>query len=104
MTTVLQPGATSTDVVSGFGKSVGQERTHVRWGKGTLTALAVDLDEDREVSGGFSVPRLERRKELEARALRVNGDVDLGAIGRRGLEGILTRVVAAGREFISTGV
>lgn len=84
MTTVLEPGATSRDVVS--------------------RALALDLNEDGEILRGLAIPRLERREELETVRLGVNGDLDARTVRRGRLEGVLTRVVAARRELVAGGV
>lgn len=84
MATVLQPGTTGGDVVGG--------------------ALALDLDEDGEVLGSLAVPGLEGLEELETVRLGVDGDLDAGAVGGGSLEGVLTGVVAAGRELVAGGV
>ena len=84
MTTVLEPGATSGDVVG--------------------RALALDLDEDGQVLGCLAVPRLEGLEQLEAVRLGVNGDLDGSTVRRRGLEGVLSGVVTLGRELKAVGV
>lgn len=84
MSTVLQPGATGGNVIS---------RT-----------LALGLDQDRKVGRGLAVPRLERLEELETVRLRVDRDLDADTVLRRGLEGVLSGIVATGRELIAAGV
>ena len=68
------------------------------------TALALDLDKDGEVSGGLAVPRREGLEQLETFRLGVDRDLNGGTVLRRGLEGVLARVVATRREFVSGGV
>lgn len=84
MSTVLQPRSTSRDVIS--------------------RALALNLDQNRQISRGLSVPRLEWFKELKTVALGVNSNLDGGTVLRRGLEGVLSGVVATRREFVTGGV
>ena len=75
VTTVLEPGTGHGDVISG--------------------GLALGLDEDGHVGGVLAVPSVEGREDLET--VRGGGDSDLdgGAVGRRGLVGVLAGVVAA---------
>jgi hypothetical protein len=80
MSTVLQPWATSGDVIG--------------------CALALGLDEDREV-GGCTIPDLEGLEKLETVALGVNSDVDAGTVCRGRLEGVLARVIATRWQFIT---
>jgi hypothetical protein len=80
MSTVLQPWATSGNVIG--------------------CALALGLDEDREV-GGCTIPDLEGLEKLETVALGVNGDVDAGTVCRGRLEGVLARVIATRWKFIT---
>jgi hypothetical protein len=80
MSTVLQPWATSGNVIG--------------------CALALGLDEDREV-GGCTIPDLEGLEELETVALGVNSDVDAGTVCRGRLERVLARVIATRGEFIT---
>ena len=63
-------------------------------------ALALGLDEDREV-GGCTIPDLEGLEKLETVALGVNSDADAGTICRRRLEGVLARVIATRWEFVT---
>ena len=84
MSTVLQPGSTSRDVIR--------------------CALALNLDQNRQIGGGLSVPRLERREELETFALGVNSNLDGGTVSGRGLESVLSGVVATRGEFVASGV
>ena len=84
MSTVLQPGSTSRDVIR--------------------CALALNLDQNRQIGGGLSVPRLERREELETFALGVNSNLDGGTVSGRSLESVLSGVVAARGEFVASGV
>jgi hypothetical protein len=83
MATVLQPGTTGGDVVS--------------------RALALDLDEDRNIFRGLAIPRLERLQELKTVGFRVDGDLDGSTVGGRSLESVLTGVVATGRELVAVG-
>lgn len=69
-----------------------------------LTALARNLDQDREVLGGLAVPRLEGLEELQPVALGVDGNVDGSPVRRGRLEGILTRVVATRGKLVTSGV
>jgi hypothetical protein len=84
MSTVLQPGTTSRDVIS--------------------RALALDLDQDRQIFGGLAIPLLEGLQELQAVALGVDSNPDAAAISGRSLEGVLARVVAFGRELVAARV
>lgn len=84
MSTVLQPGATSGNVIS---------RT-----------FALGLDQDRKVGRCLAVPRLERLEELETVRLGVDRDLDADTVLRRGLEGVLSGIIATGRELIAAGV
>ena len=80
MSTVLQPRATSGNVIG--------------------CALALSLDEDREVGGG-AIPDLEGLEKLETVALGVNSAADAGTVCRRRLEGVLARVIATRWEFVT---
>ena len=73
-------------------------------GKFILTALALDLDEDGEVRGSLAVPGLEGLEQLETFRLGVNRDLDRGTVLRRGLEGVLARIVSTRRELIARRV
>jgi hypothetical protein len=84
MSTVLEPWATSRDVIR--------------------CAFTLDLDENRQILGVFAVPWLEWLEELEAVRLGVNGDIDGGAVFRWWLERVLSRVVATWGEFITRGI
>lgn len=70
----------------------------------SLTALALDLDQDREVRGRLAIPRLEGLKKLETVARGADSNGNGSTVFRGRLEGILTRVVSAGRKFIASGV
>ena len=83
VTTVLEPGTTSRDVVSG--------------------ALALGLDKDRAVSVVLAVPRLEGLELLQTVRAGVDRNVDRGAVRRGSLVGVLTSVVAARRELLTGG-
>lgn len=67
------------------------------------TALASNFNQDRQISGGLPIPRLERLQDLETLAVRVNRDLNAHAILWRRLEGILSGIVATGRKFVSRG-
>jgi hypothetical protein len=67
-------------------------------------ALALDLDQNREISGGLAVPRIERLEELETVRLGVNSNLDDGAVLGRGLECVLTGIVTAWGKLVATGV
>jgi hypothetical protein len=84
MTTIFEPGATSRDVIS--------------------CALSLDLDQYREILGGFTVPRQEWSEQLEAVTLGVNSNIDGDPVHRRRLVCILTGVVATGWELLATGI
>lgn len=70
----------------------------------SLTALALDLDQDREVSRGLSIPRLEGLEKLKTVTRGADSDNNSTTVFRRRLEGVLTRVVSTGRKFIARGV
>lgn len=69
----------------------------------TLTALALDLDQDGAVGGILSVPGSERGEELETVALGVNLNLDAGTILGRALEGVLTSIISAGGKLEAGG-
>ena len=83
VTTVLQPGTTGRDMVG--------------------CTLALDLNEDRKVSGGLAVPRRKGFEELKTLRLGVNGDLDGETVLGRRLEGVLARVVTARGELVTVG-
>lgn len=78
VSTVLQPGTSHGDVISG--------------------GLALALDQDGEVQGVLAVPSLEGRQELQTVTGGGNGDLDGGTVLRRSLVGVTAGVVAVGRE------
>lgn len=82
VSTVLQPGTSHGDVVSG--------------------GLALALDEDGEVLSILTVPGIEGREDLETVGGGGNGNVDGLAVRGRSLVGVLTWVVAVGGKT-STG-
>lgn len=84
VTSVLEPGTTSRNVVSG--------------------ALALSLDKNRSLDNVLAVPRLEGLQELKSVRRRVDSDGDGGAVSGRSLEGVLSGVVALGGELIARGV
>lgn len=84
MTSVLEPGTTSRNVVSG--------------------TLALGLDKNTSVDNVLAVPRLEGLQELESVRSGADGDGDGGTVSRRSLESVLSGVVALGRELIARGV
>lgn len=84
MTSVLKPGTTSRNVVSG--------------------TLALGLDKNTSVDNVLAVPRLEGLQELESVRSGADGDGDGGTVSRRSLESVLSGVVALGRELIARGV
>lgn len=84
VSTVLQPGTTSRDVVR--------------------RALAFDLNQDRKISGGLSIPRFEGLEKLKTFRGGTDGYFDSSAVLRRGLEGILPRVVTARGKFMTAGI
>jgi len=81
MTTVLQPGSTGRYVVS--------------------CALALHLNQNGQVLRVLAIPLLEGLEELETVTCGLNHDLDREAILRRGLEGVLSRVISARRELKS---
>lgn len=81
MTTVLQPGPTSRDMIS--------------------RALPLHLNQNRQIRGRLPVPWREGRKELETVRLGVNGDLDGSTVGGRGLEGVFSGVVALGGKLVA---
>lgn len=84
VTSILEPGTTSRDVVSG--------------------ALALSLDKNRSLDNVLAVPRLEGLQELKSIRRRVDSDGDGGAVSGRSLEGVLSGVVALGGELMARGV
>lgn len=84
VSTVLQPGAACTDVVR--------------------RALALNLDQDWQVRWVFTVPWLEWLKLLKAVAGLLNDNLNGSAVLRRGLEGVLSRIVTTRRELVAGGV
>lgn len=70
----------------------------------SLTALALHLDQDGEISGGLSIPSPERLKKLETVTRGVDSDSNSSTVYRGWLEGILTRIVSSGRKLIARGV
>jgi hypothetical protein len=83
VTTVLQPGTGHGDVVGG--------------------GLALGLDEDGHVLGVLAIPRLERSKDLETVGGRGDIDTDAGTVLGGSLVSVLARVVASGRETVTSG-
>ena len=82
--TVLQPGTSHGDVVSG--------------------GLALALDKNGQVGGVLAVPSVEGRQDLETVGGRGNGDLDGRAVLRRSLVGVLSWVVAVGGETVTGGL
>lgn len=83
MSTVLQPGTTSGDVIS--------------------CAFALDLDENGDIGGLLAIPLLEGLQELKTVGLGINLDLNGSAVCGRSLEGVLSRIVATGRELKARG-
>jgi hypothetical protein len=77
MSTVLQPGTTGRDMVG--------------------CAFTLGLDENGKISGSLSIPRLEGCEDLETIGLGIDGNLNTGAVLRRGLEGVLSGIIASGR-------
>ena len=84
MTTIFEPGATSRDMIS--------------------CALALDLDQYREIFRGFTVPRQEGPEQLKAVTLGVNSNIDGDPVHRRRLVCVLTGVITARRELLAIGI
>jgi hypothetical protein len=84
VTTVLQPGTGHGDVVGG--------------------GLTLGLDEDGQVGGVLAVPGIERLEELETVGGGRDGDIDLRAVLRRVLVGVLAWIVAVGGETLASGL
>jgi hypothetical protein len=82
--TVLQPGTSHRDVVSG--------------------GLALALDEDGQVGSVLAVPSVEGRQELETVGRGGDGDLDGLTVRRRSLVGVVSWVVAVGRETSTCGL
>jgi hypothetical protein len=70
----------------------------------TLTALALNLDENGEIFGSLAIPRSERSQKLKTVASRADGNNDRSAVGRRRLEGIYAGVVSTRGELIASGI
>ena len=69
-----------------------------------LTALALDFNQDGQVGRGNPIPSLEGCKKLQTVTLRINGNGNLSSISRRGLESVLTGIVALWRQLVARGV
>ena len=80
---VLEPGAGRRDVVGG--------------------ALALRLEQDRQLDVVLAVPGLEGLEELEPVAVRVDHDLDARSVGGGGLERLLARVEARVGERLADG-
>jgi hypothetical protein len=52
----------------------------------------------------LSIPRFERLQDLQTFAVGINRDLNVHAILRRRLEGILSRVISTGRKLVSRRV
>lgn len=102
MSTVLEPGSTSTDVVRCCQPTI--KFTNIDPKYCSLTALALDLDQDREIARGLSIPWLEGLKKLETVTRRADSDSNSSTVFGGWLEGVLTRVVSTGRKLIARGV
>lgn len=75
----------------------------VQW-RGIRTALALDLDEDGEISRLLAIKWFEGLEELETVRLGINGNRDAGTVLRRALVGVFTGVVTTGWEFVTRWV
>ena len=102
MSTVLEPGSTSRDVIRRYILTSATRLCIVEIM--IRTALALDLDQDGEILGVLAIPRLEGFQELETVALGVNSDLDGSTVLRRSLEGVFAGVVATRRKFMSVRV
>jgi len=71
----------------------------IRFDKRPLTALALYLDQNRQILGVFTIPFSKRLEELEAVALGVDDDLDGDTVHRRRLEGVLSWVVSTRRKL-----
>jgi hypothetical protein len=67
--------------------------------KTILTALALNLNQDREIFGLLAVPWCKRFQELETVALGINSNLDRCRVGGRGLEGVNSRIIALWWQF-----
>jgi len=81
MPSVLEPGPTGRDVISG--------------------TFALGLDKNRGIDNVLAVPRLERLEQLKTVRCFANSNLDGGSIARRCLEGVLARIVAFARELVT---
>lgn len=75
-----------------------------RHGNRPLTALALDFDQDRKVSGSLAIPRLEGLEKLKTVAGGVDSDGNSSTVFGGRLEGVLTRVVATRRKLVARRV
>lgn len=67
--------------------------------------LALSLDKNGNVGPVLAIPSSEGLQDLKTVGSRRNGDIDGGAILRRGLVGVVSRIVAtAGKTFASRGL
>lgn len=103
MSTVLKPWATSGDVIRSYVIPISTNPT-LQNKTVTLTALALDLDQNGEIGRGLAIPRSEGLKELETVGLRVNGNLNASTVGRGCLVGILTRIEAVGGKLLARWV
>ena len=69
-----------------------------------LTALALDLDENREIAGGLAIPRSERLEELKTVGFGTDGNLDTGTISGGSLVGVLAGVKATGGKLLASRV
>lgn len=102
MSAVFEPGSTSTDVVRCYQRTLKFTKTNHK--NRSRTALALDLDQDREISGGLAVPGLEGLKKLETVACGADSDGNSSTVFWGRLECVLTGVVSTGRKLIARGV
>jgi len=70
--------------------------------EGALTALALDLDQDRKILWCLAIPRVEWLQELQTIRAGVDSNVNGSAVGGRRLVGVLARVVSTGGKLITS--
>ena len=98
MSTVFQPGSAGRNVIGCCKQCQKPNGGHVYR---VLTALALDLDEDREIRRSLAIPGVEWLQELQTIRVGVDSNVNGSAVARGRLVGVLARVISTRRKFIT---
>ena len=70
----------------------------------SVVHLPLRLQEHGQVDEVVAVPRRERLEQLQPVAVRIDGDLDTAAVGRRRDEAGLAALEAAGRQLLADGL